>query len=320
MLRTFVYVALPIAPPAFAVVDDLAVHLGVERLPVRRVLTSRSDWPITIALNNIAGGQVVPFHEAMASGAAGLHPDAAGLRAAGPVLHARPDGRRAQGLTGMSEPRCRRPRPTTERRRRPSARRHPAGAREQALPRRRPGGPRRRPDGRAGRVHGAGRTVGLRQVDAAADDRRAGGGLRRPRLHRRQGRHRPSCPSSATWRWCSRATPSTRACRCGGTWASGCGCGARQGRARAAGRTRSPSILGLEHLLDRRPAALSGGQRQRVAMGRAIVREPQAFLMDEPLSNLDAKLRVTHARRSSRCCTSGSASRRSTSPTTRSRR
>jgi multiple sugar transport system ATP-binding protein len=51
--------------------------------------------------------------------------------------------------------------------------------------------------------------------------------------------------------------------------------------------------LGLEHLLERRPAALSGGQRQRVAMGRAIVREPRVFLMDEPLSNLDAKLRVT---------------------------
>jgi multiple sugar transport system ATP-binding protein len=51
-------------------------------------------------------------------------------------------------------------------------------------------------------------------------------------------------------------------------------------------------ILGLEELLKRRPAQLSGGQRQRVAMGRAIVREPQAFLMDEPLSNLDAKLRV----------------------------
>ena len=51
-------------------------------------------------------------------------------------------------------------------------------------------------------------------------------------------------------------------------------------------------ILGLDPLLKRKPAALSGGQRQRVAMGRAMVREPRAFLMDEPLSNLDAKLRV----------------------------
>jgi multiple sugar transport system ATP-binding protein len=52
-------------------------------------------------------------------------------------------------------------------------------------------------------------------------------------------------------------------------------------------------ILALEPFLERKPAALSGGQRQRVAMGRAIVRDPQAFLMDEPLSNLDAKLRVS---------------------------
>src|SRR5206468_1858357 len=51
-------------------------------------------------------------------------------------------------------------------------------------------------------------------------------------------------------------------------------------------------VLGLSDMLQRRPAQLSGGQRQRVAMGRAIVREPKAFLMDEPLSNLDAKLRV----------------------------
>ncbi len=51
-------------------------------------------------------------------------------------------------------------------------------------------------------------------------------------------------------------------------------------------------ILGIESLLDRKPKALSGGQRQRVAMGRAIVRNPKVFLMDEPLSNLDAKLRV----------------------------
>ena len=55
---------------------------------------------------------------------------------------------------------------------------------------------------------------------------------------------------------------------------------------------RAASILGIKQLLDRRPGQLSGGQRQRVAMGRAIVRDPQVFLFDEPLSNLDAKLRV----------------------------
>ena len=55
---------------------------------------------------------------------------------------------------------------------------------------------------------------------------------------------------------------------------------------------RAAEILGLQNLLDRQPRQLSGGQRQRVAMGRAIVRDPQVFLFDEPLSNLDAKLRV----------------------------
>ena len=67
------------------------------------------------------------------------------------------------------------------------------------------------------------------------------------------------------------------------------------GRSRQEVRQRvreTAELLGLEELLDRRPKQLSGGQRQRVAMGRAIIRQPQAFLMDEPLSNLDAQLRV----------------------------
>ena len=68
---------------------------------------------------------------------------------------------------------------------------------------------------------------------------------------------------------------------------------AGQGKAEIAEKvSRAAEILGLGPLLERKPAALSGGQRQRVAMGRAIVRDPQVFLFDEPLSNLDAKLRV----------------------------
>ncbi len=63
-------------------------------------------------------------------------------------------------------------------------------------------------------------------------------------------------------------------------------------REREARITDAAQTLGIEELLHRKPRELSGGQRQRVAMGRAVVRHPQAFLMDEPLSNLDAKLRV----------------------------
>ena len=68
---------------------------------------------------------------------------------------------------------------------------------------------------------------------------------------------------------------------------------ARSPKAEIARRVaETAKLLGMEAYLDRKPSALSGGQRQRVAMGRAIVREPLVFLMDEPLSNLDAKLRV----------------------------
>ena len=78
-------------------------------------------------------------------------------------------------------------------------------------------------------------------------------------------------------------------------------------------------LLSIEELLDRRPRELSGGQRQRVAIGRALVRRPLVFLMDEPLSNLDAKLRV-QMRAELISLHHASGSPRSTSRTTRPRR
>ena len=69
---------------------------------------------------------------------------------------------------------------------------------------------------------------------------------------------------------------------------------------------RTAEILQIEPLLDRKPSQLSGGQRQRVAIGRALVRDVDVFLFDEPLSNLDAKLRIGTARRDQDVCTNGS--------------
>ena len=89
-------------------------------------------------------------------------------------------------------------------------------------------------------------------------------------------------------------------------------------RARRVGE--AARILDLEPFLDRKPAKLSGGQRQRVAMGRAIVRQPQVFLMDEPLSNLDAQLRVQTRTQIAELRRRLSVGPPSTSPTTRSRR
>ena len=97
--------------------------------------------------------------------------------------------------------------------------------------------------------------------------------------------------------------------------------GRRRPRSGPAGRATPPAILGLEPTCSTASREqLSGGQRQRVAMGRAIVREPSVFLMDEPLSNLDAKLRVQMRSEVLRVQRRPSGRRRSTSPTTRPRR
>ena len=83
---------------------------------------------------------------------------------------------------------------------------------------------------------------------------------------------------------------------------------------------RAAALVGCEDLLERRPQHLSGGERQRIALARALVREPDAFLLDEPLSNLDAELRRRRCVPSSRPSTRRSARRWSTSRTTRPRR
>ncbi len=134
--------------------------------------------------------------------------------------------------------------------------------------------------------------VGVREDDRAADDRGPRIDQRRHAVHRRsrgqrraaQGaRHRDGVPELRP------VSPHDRVRQHGVRPEAP---EAPEGGDRPHGSGRPADILGLEELLQRKPKALSGGQRQRVAMGRAIVREPKAFLMDEPLSNLDAKLRV----------------------------
>ena len=148
------------------------------------------------------------------------------------------------------------------------------------------------PRDRGRRVHDPRRPVGLREVDGAADDRRARGHLRGRAVDRRPRRQRPRAarPRHRDGLPELRAVPAHDGAR--RTWASRSSSPrCRRRRSTRRSRRRRASSTSTEHL-DRKPANLSGGQRQRVAMGRAIVRDPQAFLMDEPLSNLDAKLRV----------------------------
>ena len=158
---------------------------------------------------------------------------------------------------------------------------------------RRPRGRRRQPDDRERRVHGARRPVRLRQVDAAADDRRARGDHRRPRSRSATATSRTSRRATATSRWSSRTTRSTRTCRV-----------AQEPRLRAAraqdaeGGDRAARRRGRRRCSGSRSCSSGARARSRAASASASrwaarsCASRQAFLMDEPLSNLDAKLRV----------------------------
>ena len=151
---------------------------------------------------------------------------------------------------------------------------------------------RAEPRRRGRRVHDPRRALGLRQDDGAADGRRARGRDGRRDPHRRPGRerHRAGRPRRRHGLPELRALPPHERARQHRVPAEDAE--ALRAPRSSSGSTRPRGLLGLDELLRRKPRELSGGQRQRVAMGRAIVRHPQAFLMDEPLSNLDAKLRV----------------------------
>ena len=130
---------------------------------------------------------------------------------------------------------------------------------------------------------GCGKSTTLRMIAGLESITRRHGLDRRPRRERRAAegpRHRDGVPEL-------RALPAHDGAREPGVRAQAHGTAAS--RDRRAGARAAARLLGLERLLDRKPRQLSGGQRQRVALGRAIVRQPQVFLFDEPLSNLDAQ-------------------------------
>ena len=189
-----------------------------------------------------------------------------------------------------------------------SACRDLARARDEGLRRRRGRGRRRLAGGRRRRVHGARRAVGLRQVDAAADDRRARAGDGGADRDRRARRHRPSRRPTATSRWSSRATRCTRTRPCARTSPSGCASGARpRDEIDAAGRRDGARCSGSSELMEPQAGAALGrpapARRDGPGAGARAARVPAGRAALEP------RREAAHERcaASSRGCTSGCA-------------
>ena len=269
--RIYWRIVLPLTAPALAVLAIFSVMWRWNDFLWPLVVLSKSEkFTLQLALNAFQGDLVTQWNYLLAMTVITLLPVTRGLRVPAEVHHA---GHRL-GRGQMTWPRL-------------NLRQVTQGIRRHARH------PRRRPRGGRRRIRRVRRPVRLRQVDAAAAHLRPGE-RRRPATSRSTARG--STTSSAADRGLAMVFQSyalyphmtVRQNMAFGLENIGTPRAEIESKVRDAAR-----LLRLDALLDRRPTQLSGGQRQRVAIGRAIVREPRIFLFDEPLSNLDAELRVS---------------------------